>query len=419
MATLVQFLSYDGTFVGIGGAADGKTSTDIGVTENGSGPVGNSLRMTGTGSTYQDFTWNTEAASSFGSPNPGQTFQADPGDAAPAVTLTTPLDGATNVPANAPIKITFSEPVTLGAEAAILSCKEATLAPTDDPKVFEFVYLPPLPAGATCSYTIDPTKVHDVDANDPPDEMASPLTVSFTVATPVVVSTDVKVSQVYGGGGNAGAEYRNDFIELFNRSAADVSVAGWSVQYASSTGTTWQVTPSDRLRSGRQALPDPGGGRHGWHAVPAGPRRYGRHRDVRDGRQGRVGRLDHPTLRCLSDRWRHRRLRRVRHSRQLLRGGGPDGAHQQHDRRTAPGRWRHRYRQQQRGLRHRRPEPTRCPRLRPAGRVDLPSIEWDGRSVLGEPDDHLQRARRCQRWLVLDQLCHQRQPRRDGVGRTR
>ncbi len=63
------------------------------------------------------------------------------------------------------------------------------------------------------------------------------LTVSFTVATPVVVSTDVKISQVYGGGGNAGADYRNDFIELFNRSATDVSVAGWSVQYASSTGS--------------------------------------------------------------------------------------------------------------------------------------------------------------------------------------
>ena len=51
------------------------------------------------------------------------------------------------------------------------------------------------------------------------------------------ISTDVKISQVYGGGGNAGAEYRNDFIELFNRSATDVSVAGWSVQYASSTGS--------------------------------------------------------------------------------------------------------------------------------------------------------------------------------------
>ena len=252
---LVQFLSYEGTFTGVGGAADGELSTDIGVSENGAGAAGNSLRLTGTGSTYQDFTWNAEAASSWASPNPGQTFQADPGDATPSVALTTPLDGATNVPANAPIRITFSEPVTLDAEAAILSCKEATLAPTDDPKVFEFVYLPPLPAGGTCGYTIDRTKVHDVDTDDPPDGMASDVTVSFTVATPVVVSPDIKISQVYGGGGNAGADYRNDFIELFNRSAADVSVAGWSVQYASSTGATWQVTPlSGSVPAGKHYL---------------------------------------------------------------------------------------------------------------------------------------------------------------------
>jgi predicted extracellular nuclease len=49
----------------------------------------------------------------------------------------------------------------------------------------------------------------------------------------------VVISQVYGGGGNAGATYRNDFIELFNRSNEDVSLSGWSVQYASSTGTSW------------------------------------------------------------------------------------------------------------------------------------------------------------------------------------
>jgi uncharacterized protein len=165
-----------------------------------------------------------------------------PGDDAPFVSSVTPANGATNVPTNAPIKITFSEAVTLDPDAAILDCAESTLAPTADPKVFEFIY-ETLPPGATCSYTVDKTKVHDVDTNDPPDEMASNHPVSFTVASPVVISTDIKISQVYGGGGNAGADYRNDFIELFNRSAADVSVAGWSVQYASAAGTTWQVTP--------------------------------------------------------------------------------------------------------------------------------------------------------------------------------
>ena len=52
----------------------------------------------------------------------------------------------------------------------------------------------------------------------------------------------VVVSQVYGGGGNSGAPLRNDFIELYNAADTAVSVAGWSVQYTSATGTTWQVT---------------------------------------------------------------------------------------------------------------------------------------------------------------------------------
>src|SRR5439155_15335543 len=50
------------------------------------------------------------------------------------------------------------------------------------------------------------------------------------------------VSQVYGGGGNSGATLRNDFIEVFNRGSSQVDLAGWSVQYASATGTSWSVT---------------------------------------------------------------------------------------------------------------------------------------------------------------------------------
>jgi uncharacterized protein len=55
-------------------------------------------------------------------------------------------------------------------------------------------------------------------------------------------SPDIVISQVYGGGGNSGATYTHDFIELFNRGTTLVDVAGWSVQYASATGSTWQVT---------------------------------------------------------------------------------------------------------------------------------------------------------------------------------
>jgi hypothetical protein len=52
-------------------------------------------------------------------------------------------------------------------------------------------------------------------------------------------SPDIVISQLYGGGGNSGAQFLNDFVELFNRGASSVAVDGWSVQYASATGNSW------------------------------------------------------------------------------------------------------------------------------------------------------------------------------------
>lgn len=52
----------------------------------------------------------------------------------------------------------------------------------------------------------------------------------------------VVVSQVYGGGGNSGATFQNDFVELFNGGAASVDISGWTVQYATAAGTSWQTT---------------------------------------------------------------------------------------------------------------------------------------------------------------------------------
>jgi len=72
--TVVQFLSYEGAFTATDGPALGMTSTDIGVSEGGSTPVGQSLQLTGSGTTYGDFTWQSPAASSAGALNSGQTI---------------------------------------------------------------------------------------------------------------------------------------------------------------------------------------------------------------------------------------------------------------------------------------------------------------------------------------------------------
>src|SRR4051794_12161938 len=84
-----------------------------------------------------------------------------------------------------------------------------------------------------------------------------------------LAASDVVISQVYGGGGNLGATYKNDFIELYNRSANDVNITGWSVQYASATGTSWQRTNvSGTLRAGQYYLVQEAAGTGGTVDLP-------------------------------------------------------------------------------------------------------------------------------------------------------
>jgi lamin tail-like protein len=57
------------------------------------------------------------------------------------------------------------------------------------------------------------------------------------VAAPAFGASQLVVSQVYGGGGNVGAPYTNDYVELFNRGQGLVDLTGMSLQYATATGT--------------------------------------------------------------------------------------------------------------------------------------------------------------------------------------
>jgi len=64
------------------------------------------------------------------------------------------------------------------------------------------------------------------------------LAIVAVVACPAFAANAVRISQVYGGGGNAGATYTNDYVELYNSSAVSIDISGWSLQYNSATGTT-------------------------------------------------------------------------------------------------------------------------------------------------------------------------------------
>ena len=92
-------------------------------------------------------------------------------------------------------------------------------------------------------------------------------------STARAASTTIVISQVYGGAGcgTVGCStYKNDYIELYNMSGSAVSVNGWSVQYASATGTSWQVTalPNVSIQPGHYFLIGEGSGVNGVNPIP-------------------------------------------------------------------------------------------------------------------------------------------------------
>jgi predicted extracellular nuclease len=93
------------------------------------------------------------------------------------------------------------------------------------------------------------------------------MSASAFAAGPVVIS------QVYGGGGNSGATLKNDYIELFNRSGAAVTMNGWSLQYASATGNSWSSTKlgTITLQPGQYYLIQEMAGSGGTAALPVAP----------------------------------------------------------------------------------------------------------------------------------------------------
>ena len=84
-------------------------------------------------------------------------------------------------------------------------------------------------------------------------------------------SSTIVISQIYGGGGNSGTTWKNDFIELHNISSGPISINGWSVQYASATASTWTgLTPlSGTIPAGGYYLVQESAGTGGTASLPA------------------------------------------------------------------------------------------------------------------------------------------------------
>ncbi|MGZ8736027.1 MAG: lamin tail domain-containing protein [Nocardioides sp.] len=98
---------------------------------------------------------------------------------------------------------------------------------------------------------------------------------TFPLGSAPAASSDIVISEVYGGGGNKDATYTHDFIELHNTGTAPVDLTGWSVQYASATGASWQRTALEGvLEPGNHYLVQEAAGSGGTTPLP-GPNASG------------------------------------------------------------------------------------------------------------------------------------------------
>jgi uncharacterized protein len=83
-------------------------------------------------------------------------------------------------------------------------------------------------------------------------------------------SGSLVVGEVFAAGGNSGAAYSNDYVELFNRGASPVAVDGWTLQYASAASTSWQSTAlSGTIPAGGRYLVQLASGGANGAALPA------------------------------------------------------------------------------------------------------------------------------------------------------
>ena len=230
--TVVQFLCYGGSFAANDQTAAGQTCTNIGVVEPSTTPLGQSLQLQGTGTTYGDFTWTAvPIAHTQNSPNTGQTFAA--GDAAPSVVNTVPANGAINIAADSNITITFSESVHATGTAFSIEC------PTGTPRAFTQSASPAtiytldptlnLPFSTVCTVTVNATQITDQDVSDPPDQMVANFVLSFTVAdAPPVIAENVIINELDSDTPGTDAA---EFVELYDGGVGNTSLTGLVVVF--------------------------------------------------------------------------------------------------------------------------------------------------------------------------------------------
>jgi predicted extracellular nuclease len=135
------------------------------------------------------------AAITPGASNGGVACGGPPADSAPSVASSNPATGAVDVPLNADLSVTFSEPVNVDANAFALSCAGGShgLTVTGGPTTFTLDPAGTFAEAEECTLTVEADAVHDQDGADPPDTMAADAAIPFTTVAQVV-----RIRQIQG-----------------------------------------------------------------------------------------------------------------------------------------------------------------------------------------------------------------------------
>ena len=140
-----------------------------------------------------------------------------------------------------------------------------------------FTFVATVPVSTTPGPKSLPVTITDAQAR------SASTTIFLTVQEP-----HVTISQLYGGGGNASATFTNDFVELFNPTANTVDLTGWSLQYTSAAGDSWDFTSQPIggfIEPGQYYLIALA--RWRYRSAAAGRKHQRRHQYERHNRQGR------------------------------------------------------------------------------------------------------------------------------------
>lgn len=222
-STLIQFLSYGGSFTATDGPANGQTSIDIGVTEPGA--IGESLQLTGSGTMYTDFSWIGPTNESPGSLNDNQLIDG--------------CGGASNQPpvfaAISDQMVIVSNELSFGVSATdAVDSDFVSLVVSGEPTNATFNATPGSPT-ASGTFIWTPTQVETVTvsfvATDPDGSVTQDVQITVNEPAPLASNAVVRINEVRAD--DAGAD-DIEFVELIGTTGTDL--AGYQLIHYNGNG---------------------------------------------------------------------------------------------------------------------------------------------------------------------------------------